>query len=442
MTRTGTSPSKGTEPKRHYYSRSKNGSFPVLGSGAMTCLAPRPRHRVARVALVDWVLSLALSSLLGCAPGAHDGAHDGSSGTGGSTETGGASGTGGTASVPSEQDFMLGADLSSVPEQIDGGAVYLDTDGSPRPILELLGAHGFNYVRLRTFVDPAAPFGYAYGDGGAACVKAEAYCDLSHTVEFAKRIKQANMGFLLDFHYSDNWADPGKQIIPESWRHAETIDELAALLKSYTRNAIATLVDAGARPDVVQIGNEITPGLLIHVPTNNTDCWGNHSARNALNGSTSNWEHLAALLRAGIDGVKEVDPSIRTLVHLENTDDPTGAADWIRTAQQLGVEFDILGMSCYPAYQGPPSVWVNTFTRLAESFPDLSFVVAEFGPEARAVVDVVSNIPGDRGLGAFHWEPTLSGAWGPSLFTLTPDGYRANDEDFALYDELRDQVGL
>lgn len=358
--------------------------------------------------------------------------------SGGAGPGGSPSGGGGAAEV----SFMLGADISSVPEQVDLGAVYIDTDGVEKPMPDLLADHGFNYVRLRTFVDPAAPFGYATGDGGAACVKAAAYCDLDHTLEFAKEIKAAGLGFLLDFHYSDNWADPGKQIIPEAWRDAETIEELADYVREYTRDAIDTLIAGGARPDIVQIGNEVTPGMLIHVPTNNTDCWGNGSARNELNGSTANWDNLALLLQAGLEGVREVDPTIRTMVHLENTDHPAGAIAWMDRAQQFGLDFDILGMSCYPAYQGPPSVWAETFGQLAQSFPELSFVVAEYGPEPRAVIDVVSNIPDGRGLGAFLWEPTLSGSWGRSLFTMTSEGYRANDEDFAVYDDLRVQLGL
>lgn len=337
---------------------------------------------------------------------------------------------------------MLGADISSVPEQIDQGAVYFDTDGTEKPVLEILGAHGFNYVRLRTFVDPMAPFGYAYGDGGATCIKSNAYCDLSHTLDFGRQIKEAGLGLLLDFHYSDNWADPGKQIIPEAWRNAQTIEELAEFVRTYTRDSISTLVEGGARPDIVQIGNEVTPGMLIHVPTSNTDCWGNGSARNELNGSVANWDNLAILLQAGLDGVQEVDPSIRTMVHLENTDDPSGAIGWMTAAQQRGLDFDILGMSCYPAYQGPPSAWAETFDQLAEAFPDLSFVVAEFGPEPEAVFDVLSNIPGDRGVGAFRWEPTMSGAWGPALFTVTAEGHRADTDSFSPYDDLRDQRGL
>lgn len=353
--------------------------------------------------------------------------------SGGAAATGGSGESTGGASL---EAFMFGADISNVPEELDQGASYLDVDGSEKPILEIFSNHGFNYIRLRTFVDPQAPYGYAYGDGAAECVKAEAYCDLAHTLEFGRQIKEAGMGFLLDFHYSDNWADPGKQIIPEAWRDAESIEELADYVHDYTRDSIETLINGGARPDVVQIGNEITPGMLMHVPTSGTDCWGNGSELNELNGSIANWDNLATLLRAGIDAVEEVDPTILTMVHLENTDYSAGAMSWVQNAQARGVEFDILGLSCYPAYQGPPSTWAETLDVLAERFPDLLFVVAEYGPQPEDVIDVITSVPDGRGVGAFRWEPTRGGAWGGPMFSTSEEGYRAIEEEFSTYAQL------
>src|SRR4029079_19197443 len=135
--------------------------------------------------------------------------------------------------------------------------------------LSLLKNHGFNFVRLRTFVEPSAPYGYASGNGCQA--KAEAYDDRDHTAAFAREVKAAGMGFLLDFHYSDTWADPGKQVIPEAWRGLATLDALAEQVRAYTADVVGAMVAAGARPDMVQVGNEITPGMLIHVPTETTD---------------------------------------------------------------------------------------------------------------------------------------------------------------------------
>jgi arabinogalactan endo-1,4-beta-galactosidase len=355
--------------------------------------------------------------------------------TAGGTTSGGSSGSGPVG------PYMMGVDISSVQEAIDGGATYVDTDGATKDVLELFKNHGFNTVRLRTFVDPGATYGYATGTGGS-CVKRETYCDLDHTLEFGRQIKDAGMGFLLDFHYSDTWADPGKQIIPEAWRGAESIEELAALVKAYTKDSLTTLIDAGARPDIVQVGNEITPGMLIHVPGLNTDCWGNNSVANSINGSASRWDNLAPLLIAGIEGVKEVDAEIQVMLHLENTDWKPGAIDWVENALSRGVEFDILGLSAYPAWQGEPAIWRDTFETLADTFPKLSFVIAEYGPERREANRIMRDLPDGRGRGTFLWEPTQSGVWGASLFTLMNGAYYANHSDFAEFDEMKLELGL
>lgn len=382
-----------------------------------------------------------------------DAGNAGNAGTAGSVGGGGSDGSGGNAGggsgggggTPFEPSFMLGADISSVQELIDRGVTFVDTDGATKDILTLLKAHGFNYVRLRAFVDPTALYGYANPTGHDIHRKAESYCDTAHTVEFGQQIKSAGMGFLLDLHYSDNWADPGKQIIPEAWRDAATIDDLASEVRSYTADVIDALVTAGARPDMVQIGNEITPGMLIHVPDANPepDMWGNiNRVQNAVNGSIENWANLATLLKAGIEGVKSVDPGIGIMLHVENSDDPEGAVWWVGKAREHGVEFDVLGLSCYTAWHGQPSTWQTTFTTLAASFPELSFVVAEYNPERTQVNQMMRDLPDNRGRGTFFWEPTQSGVWGAALFTGSNGALHAKTEDFAEFDAIRQNFGL
>jgi arabinogalactan endo-1,4-beta-galactosidase len=344
-------------------------------------------------------------------------------------------------SAPALGRFILGADISSVDEAIDGGALYVDTDGQQKSLLSLLQNHGFNYIRLRTFVDPSAPYGYASGSG--CTQKAEAYCDEAHTIAFAQQVKAAGMGFLLDFHYSDTWADPGKQVIPAAWRQLGTIDALAEQVRSYTVQVVTDLVAAGARPDMVQVGNEITPGMLIHVPTANTDCYGSNSAVNqTVNGSQNNWDNLAALLRAGITGVRSVDPSIQVMLHIENTESVAGVSGWVRNAQQRGVQFDVLGLSAYEAFQGPSTAWQGTLGQLATTFPALSFAIAEYNPQRRLLNDIMRGLPDGRGRGTFFWEPTQSGEWGTSMFTRQGNRYVANGADFAEYDQMKSDFGL
>jgi arabinogalactan endo-1,4-beta-galactosidase len=250
------------------------------------------------------------------------------------------------------------------------------------------------------------------------------------------------MGFLLNFHYSDVWADPGNQIIPLAWRGAASIGELAALMKAYTKDVISTAIAAGARPDMVQVGNEITPGLLMHVPGASTDCWGNNPNNAAVSGGAGSWPNLSTLLKAGIEGVREVDPTIQIMLHIENTEDLAGVRWWVDNALKQGVSFDVLGLSCYVQYQGAPAVWETTFKDVAARYPKLKFAIAEYNPERTKANVMMRNLPKGRGLGTFFWEPTRSGGWGASLFDFSGDTAVANEDAFAEFDDLRPQLGL
>ncbi|MEY2930416.1 MAG: hypothetical protein RL033_1165 [Pseudomonadota bacterium] len=336
--------------------------------------------------------------------------------------------------------FILGADISSVQEAAGAGTVFVDTDGAEKSMVALLKNHGFNYVRLRTFVDPAAAYGYASGDGCQA--KREAYNDRDHTLAFAREVKAAGMGLLLDFHYSDTWADPGKQLIPEAWRGAASVAELAQRVQDYTLDVLGTLVAAGARPDLVQVGNEITPGMLIHVPSATTDCYGNNAVVNPVNGSAGNWDNLATLLRAGIGAVRQVDATLPVMLHIENFESTRGVADWVQNAETRGVQFDVLGLSAYEEFQGPVSAWRGTVQALSTQFPELSFAIAEYNPQRRLLNDLMRELPDGRGLGTFFWEPTQSGSWGNAMFDWQGNRATARAADFAEYDQLRADFAL
>jgi arabinogalactan endo-1,4-beta-galactosidase len=287
--------------------------------------------------------------------------------------------------------FFIGADV---------------TDQEPQPVatranlLTIMKSHGFNYIRLRAFVDPRASDGYDKTNG---------YADTAHTVAFGKQIKDAGMGFLLDFHYSDNWADPGKQCVPVPWYNRTTIADLAIAVHDYTKDAIQQMIAGGARPDMVQIGNEITPGMLIH----HCDSGGQpiSGMNHVVTGSISNWTNLGMLLKAGVAGVREVDSTILIAMHIDRGNDLNSSRSFITNATNQGVAFDVFGESCYTAYQGQPSAWQNTFTMLASMFPNMKFIVAEYGPEQRAANDIMWNLPNNRGMGTFNWEPTTQGAW-------------------------------
>jgi arabinogalactan endo-1,4-beta-galactosidase len=327
--------------------------------------------------------------------------------------------------------FYIGADIS-------------DQETAPEAtranLLTLMKSHGFNYIRLRTFVDPKAADGYDRTNG---------YDDIAHTVAFGKQIKDAGMGLLVNFHYSDNWADPGKQCVPIAWQNYATIAELASALHDYTKDAITKLVAGGARPDMVQIGNETTPGMLLH----RCDSGGQPTGNNPVTGSTSNWANLGALLKAGVDAVREVDPSILVSFHIDRggdkASDTKGAAlqlsvDWLTNAMKYATP-DAFGESCYQRYQGDPNStantkasWTSTFAGLATKFPNVKLFAAEYGPMEREINDVVFGLANQQGIGTFNWEPTTQGDWntGHDLLRRSGANYTAQP-DLALYDQMK-----
>jgi arabinogalactan endo-1,4-beta-galactosidase len=347
---------------------------------------------------------------------------------GASTASGAATDSG----SPSKPLYILGADVSSVQQAVAGGATYYDDDGTKKDILALLGAHGFNYVRLRTFVDPTQPAPNPQG-GTFPPYSTQGYCDLPHTVTFAQQVKSAGMGLLLDFHYSDTWADPGKQIKPASWAN-DDLPMMAAALHDYTQNVVSTLVGAGARPDIVQLGNDITPGIEL--------------TPGAPLGSTSNWTQLAQLLNAGISAVHSVDSSIRIMLHLDRCADANASVAWVTSAMNNGVAFDVLGESCYTAYQGQPSGWQATFDTLVSKFPNLQFAMAQYNAdsvdptEIRQANDMIFQLPNHQGLGTFFWEPTESGVWGPGLFAASGNKFSTISADIDQFDQMKVAYGL
>jgi arabinogalactan endo-1,4-beta-galactosidase len=352
---------------------------------------------------------------------------------GGMTGSGGVSGggtTGGTGSGSTSLDFSywIGMDVSFEETQ---------SEATRANLLSVLKAHGINSIRLRTFVDPTAADGY--NKSGA--------CDLAHTIAFGKQIKAAGMGFLVDFHYSDNWADPGKQCVPIKWQSYTTIAELAAAVHDYTKDAVTQLIAGGARPDMVQIGNETTPGMLIH----RCDGSGSPTGTNPVNGSTSNWANLGALLKAGVQGVKEVDSKILVSFHIAKGGDHTDgksalstSVNWLTNALKY-TAVDAFGESCYQTYQGDAksaskskTIWQTVEGGLASKFPNIKIFAAEYGGAPREINDVIYNLPNQQGLGTFYWEPTVAGAWNPGVTLVSRSGstYTANS-NMSVYDQMK-----
>ncbi len=295
--------------------------------------------------------------------------------------------------------FIIGADVSSVQAAEDRGMRFTD-GGVEKDILQILKDHGFNYIRLRVFVDPTKP-GANY-----RAYSVDGYCDLPHTLAMSKRVKAAGMGLLIDFHYSDSWADPGKQRTPSAWANL-SFPDLVKQTHDWTKDAIEQLKNAGAEPNMVQVGNEITPGLM-------TD----------RGGSAKNWDQLADLLKAGISGVEVVDPKILITLHIDKGGNNRVTRQWMDSALAHGVQFDVLGESCYTQWQGSPDTWKANFDDLVQRYPNLYFVCAEVADEVRASNDIMYNLPDHKGLGTFIWEPTQNGNR-QGLFTSAGRGGRS-----------------
>jgi arabinogalactan endo-1,4-beta-galactosidase len=273
--------------------------------------------------------------------------------------------------------FILGAEVSWAPEDEADGAEYYD-HGVKKDIFQILKDYQFNYIRLRLFVNPASTNGYARR-------RAEAFCDLDHVKALAKRARAAGMGLLLDIHYGDTWTSPGHQEKPVAWKDYN-FPELTQAVHDFTYKAIKGLKDNGTPANMVQLGNEISDGMLFP------------------DGRRSNWDNFAALLKAGIAGAREADPSVKIVLqhHLGRSNERM--RPWLDNLIQRGVQFDIIGMSCYA--QAQEGDWKNNFDDLAKRYPDKGLLVVEYSARKRFINDLMFNPPDRKGLGTFIWEPT------------------------------------
>jgi len=296
-------------------------------------------------------------------------------------------------------DKMLGADISFLPQTEDRGMKYSD-NGVEKDAVQILKDHGLNYIRLRLFVNPENDSGYSPKKG---------FCDLQHTIAMGKRIKTAGMKFLLDFHYSDTWADPQKQYKPAAWKGLN-FDQLKQTVFTYSKNVIQALKDAGAQPDMVQIGNEINHGMI----------W--------PEGHINNLDSLAQLVYASIQGVKAVDPAITIMLHIALGGQNDEARFFLDNMITRGVPFDVVGLSYYPR-------WHNTLEDLRYNLDDLArrygkdLIVVEYSQLKREVNDLSFDVYGDHGKGTAIWEPLNT--W-EAFF----DRQGKSTELLKIYDEL------
>ena len=295
---------------------------------------------------------------------------------------------------------ILGADISFLPELESRGVKFYEK-GVQKDAIAILKEHGFNYIRLRIFNNPAADSGYSPHLG---------FCDLAHTQAMALRIKAANMKFLLDFHYSDYWADPQKQYKPSAWKGLN-FEQLQKAIHDFTYNVVFTLKQQGTLPDMVQIGNEISNGMI----------W--------PDGALTNRDTFAAFIKAGIRGVKEVDPSIKIMLHMALGGQNEQSVWFLNEMIKRNVPFDIIGESYYPQWHGTLHQLDSNLTDLSEKYKQ-DIVVVEYTEHKKEVNDIVFNLPDNKGLGTFIWEPLNT--WEQ---VFDKDG-NTKDSMFHIYDEV------
>ena len=308
--------------------------------------------------------------------------------------------------------FYVGADVSMLPEIERAGGVYRD-DGQPQDCLRILADHGYNLFRLRLFVNPTKDFNKSWGaTQDLACVRA-----------LAKRVKAVGGSFLLDLHYSDTWADPGKQFKPSAWKDLD-FDALEKRVHDYTAEVLADLAKHDASPDMVQVGNEIASGIL----------WPDGKVLNAKGDDEAlQWQRFTRLLNAGAKAVREASKSgqpIQIMLHVHGGG-RRDMAKWF-FGEKLGrypVDYDIVGLSFYPAWDdrmGP--LKQNLIDAVRATGKDV--IVAEtsypwrpiegakskealewpqtLDGQRRFLQDLVAAIratPDDRGRGFIYWYP-------------------------------------
>ena len=252
------------------------------------------------------------------------------------------------------QEWFVGGDISLLPRYEQVGQAYYRSNGLRIPdMLQYLksSAVGWNAQRVRLFVDPS-------GDADPAVCQ-----DLDYVTALGKRIKEAGFAFMLDFHYSDTWADPAHQTIPAAWQGL-TATQMATRLYEYTKASLEHLVEAGVTPDFIQVGNEITCGMLWDLGRVNATGF-------------SNWNAFRRFLNQGIKACREVCPDAKIIIHFEHIQDAAYTVDNYKKLTTYGVDFDILGLSYYPFWHKDLATLGATLDQLQANFPTKDVHIVE-----------------------------------------------------------------
>jgi arabinogalactan endo-1,4-beta-galactosidase len=274
---------------------------------------------------------------------------------------------------PAAQDMALGGDLSFTPQELAAGAQFTDHGFGGTPV-QIMRDNGANYVRMRLWVNPPA-----------------GYSDLASDLRLAQMVHAAGMKIYLDIMYSDFWADPSHQNIPAAWL-GQDLAQLTQTVQSYTQQVISAFAQQGTPVDMVSIGNEIRNGILWPIGEVN---WTNNTG----------WGNLATLLKAGVAGAEAGNPrghQLLIMMHFDQGGNNAESTEFYQNLINLGVPFDVIGLSYYPFFHGPISAMRANVDALATTFGK-PIVIAE--TQYPWTLANGNSAIGDS-TGDFVWEPS------------------------------------
>lgn len=308
------------------------------------------------------------------------------------------SNTGDSTEIIAPFEYIKGADISWLTQMEGDGVKFYNYANQEKEGTELMKELGFNTIRLRVWVDPQ--------DG---------WCGKEDVLQKAARVKKLGMSLMIDFHYSDTWADPGNQNPPAAWKNY-TIDEMAAAVAAHTKDVLTGLKDLGCLVEWVQVGNEVNNGML-------------HPLGKVQGQTAGNFVQLA---NSGYQAVKAVYPDAKVITHVSNGHD-AALFDWFFSLmKQNNLKYDYIGMSLYPVWwenegwskwQSPVESCLSNIKALNSKFGK-QVMICEFGmpvsePEMtkealQYIIDHTQDI--NECFGIFYWEPQTDGVWKPANY--------------------------
>lgn len=290
--------------------------------------------------------------------------------------------------------FARGADISWVTQLESEGNTFATADGVTMECTALMKTLGMNAIRLRVWVDP---------EGG--------WCSEGDVLVKARRAQALGMRLMIDFHYSDTWADPGKQVIPAAWLDLDA-EGLKQAVADHTKEVLSLLKANGVEVEWVQVGNETTNGMLRHLSLNADGTAGEESTVGG--GLRSNPANYAAFTTAGYDAVKEIYPDAKVIVHVDRGHDVSYARNVFNKLEANGGKYDIIGLSLYPGsdWESSTESCVGNITTLYNEFGH-DVMICEVGmpwddaAKAREMLTYLITNSRATGhcLGVFYWEP-------------------------------------